>query len=45
MILAFIGVNNIGSHNVRTHLLYLHTINNGRKRFNKPKSVAKIMCY
>ena len=28
MILAFINVNTMGSHNVRTHLMYLHIINN-----------------
>jgi len=29
MSLAFIAVNNVGSHNVRTHWMYLHIINTG----------------
>jgi len=29
MILAFISVNNVGSHNARTHWMYLHVINTG----------------
>jgi len=29
MILDFISVNNMGSHNVRTHWLYLHIISTG----------------
>jgi len=31
MILAFISVNTMGSHNVHTHSIYLHLINVGLK--------------
>jgi len=46
MILAFISVNNMGSHNVRTQWMYLHILNTGPEDgLMKPKHVVKTVYF